>query len=231
MPMRDGSYMRDVASCCILYIASGTMVIKSAKYLISSPDFKQAPKPDRPEYAFIGRSNVGKSSVINMVCDNQKLAKTSSAPGKTQLINHFEVISGDEKKESKWYLVDLPGYGFAKVSQSSRRRWEQMIENYLRKRENLTNVFVLIDSRHEPQKIDLAFINQLGKWEVPFVLLFTKADKETQRVVSKNVKSFLEAMRKEWQFLPQHIVTSSVKKMGREKILQVIERMNEEVEK
>ena len=102
-----------------------------------------------------------------------------------------------------------------------------MIENYLRKRENLTNVFVLIDSRHEPQKIDLAFINQLGKWEVPFVLLFTKADKETQRVVSKNVKSFLEAMRKEWQFLPQHIVTSSVKKMGREKILQVIERMNE----
>jgi len=207
------------------------MVIKSAKYLISSPDFKQAPKPDRPEYAFIGRSNVGKSSVINMVCDNQKLAKTSSAPGKTQLINHFEVISGDEKKESNWYLVDLPGYGFAKVSQSSRRRWEQMIENYLRKRENLTNVFVLIDSRHEPQKIDLAFINQLGKWEVPFVLLFTKADKETQRVVSKNVKSFLEAMRKEWQFLPQHIVTSSVKKMGREKILQVIERMNEEVEK
>jgi GTP-binding protein len=205
------------------------MVIKSAKYLISSPDFKQAPKPDRPEYAFIGRSNVGKSSLINMVCDNQKLAKTSSAPGKTQLINHFEVISGDEKKDSKWYLVDLPGYGFAKVSQSSRRRWEQMIENYLRKRENLTNVFVLIDSRHEPQKIDLAFVNQLGKWEVPFVLLFTKADKETQRVVSKNVKSFLEAMRKDWQFLPQHIVTSSIKKMGRDKILEVIDRMNEEV--
>jgi GTP-binding protein len=229
--MQHASCIRDVASCCILYIASCAMVIKSAKYLISSPDFKQAPKPDRPEYAFIGRSNVGKSSVINMVCDNQKLAKTSSAPGKTQLINHFEVISADEKKESNWYLVDLPGYGFAKVSQSSRRRWEQMIENYLRKRENLTNVFVLIDSRHEPQKIDLAFINQLGKWEVPFVLLFTKADKETQRVVSKNVKSFLEAMRKEWQFLPQHIVTSSVKKMGREKILQVIERMNEEVEK
>jgi GTP-binding protein len=227
----DGACCIRVVSCCILYIASCTMVIKSAKYLISSPDFKQAPKPDRPEYAFIGRSNVGKSSVINMVCDNQKLAKTSSAPGKTQLINHFEVISADEKKESNWYLVDLPGYGFAKVSQSSRRRWEQMIENYLRKRENLTNVFVLIDSRHEPQKIDLAFINQLGKWEVPFVLLFTKADKETQRVVSKNVKSFLEAMRKEWQFLPQHIVTSSVKKMGREKILQVIERMNEEVEK
>jgi GTP-binding protein len=202
------------------------MTIKSAKYIISSPDFKQAPKPDRPEYAFIGRSNVGKSSVINMLCDNQKLAKTSSSPGKTQLINHFEIISADEQKESKWYLVDLPGYGFAKISQSSRRRWEQMIENYLRKRENLTNVFVLIDSRHEPQRIDLNFINQLGKWEVPFMLVFTKADKETQRVVSKNVKSFLEEMRKEWQFLPQHFVTSAVKKMGREKILKVIEEMN-----
>jgi len=206
------------------------MKIKSAKYLISSPDFKQAPKPDRPEYAFIGRSNVGKSSLINMICDNQKLAKTSSAPGKTQLINHFEVISGDETQDLKWYLVDLPGYGFAKISQSSRRRWEQMIENYLRKRENLTNVFILIDSRHEPQKIDLNFINQLGKWEVPFTLVFTKADKETQRVVSKNVKAFLEEMRKEWQFLPQHFVTSAVKKMGRDKILASIDQMNRDLE-
>jgi len=215
---------------CIRHLVSCNMIIKSAKYLISSPDFKQAPKPDRPEYAFIGRSNVGKSSVINMICDNQKLAKTSSAPGKTQLINHFEVLSSDEQQERKWYLVDLPGYGFAKVSQSSRRRWEQMIENYLRKRENLTNVFVLIDSRHEPQKIDLAFINQLGKWEVPFSLIFTKADKETQRIVSKNVKDFLNAMRKDWQFLPQHFVTSSVKKMGRDKILSSIEEMNKEFE-
>ena len=206
------------------------MIIKSAKYLISNPDFKQCPKPDRPEYAFIGRSNVGKSSVINMLCNNHKLAKTSSDPGKTQLINHFEVVSMEEEKETKWYLVDLPGYGFAKASQTARRRWEQMIENYLRKRENLTNVFVLIDSRHEPQKIDLAFLNQLRKWEVPFALIFTKADKETQRVVSKNVKSFLEAMRKDWQFLPQHFVTSAVKKMGREKILKTIEEMNEEVE-
>ena len=206
-----------------------TVIIKSAKYLISSPDIKQAPKPDRPEYAFIGRSNVGKSSLINMICDNQKLAKTSGSPGKTQLINHFEVTSSNERQETKWYLVDLPGYGFAKVSQSSRRRWEQMIENYLRKRENLTNVFVLIDSRHEPQKIDLSFINQLGKWEVPFSLVFTKADKETQRTVSKNVKAFLDAMRKEWQFLPQHFVTSSIKKMGRDKILKSIENMNEEL--
>ena len=204
------------------------MVIKSAKYLISSPDFKQAPKADRPEYAFIGRSNVGKSSLINMICDNQKLAKTSSAPGKTQLINHFEVISNSEESEHRWYLVDLPGYGFAKVSQTSRRRWEQMIENYLRKRENLTNVFVLIDSRHEPQRIDLNFINQLGKWEVPFTLVFTKSDKENQKTVSKNVKSFLDAMRKEWQFLPQHFVTSAIKKLGRDKILKAIEEMNVE---
>src|SRR2546423_5353059 len=165
-----------------------SMIIRSASYLISSPDFKQCPKPDRPEYAFIGRSNVGKSSLINLLCDNQKLAKISSAPGKTQLINHFEIVSIEAQKEKKWYLVDLPGYGFAKVSQTARRRWEQMIENYLRKRENLTNVFVLIDSRHQPQKIDLAFISQLGKWEVPFSLVFTKADKETQKTVSKNVK-------------------------------------------
>ena len=204
------------------------MLIKQAKYLISSPDYEKCPKPDRPEYAFIGRSNVGKSSVINMLTNNQKLAKTSSAPGKTQLINHFEVTSTVEQKENKWYLVDLPGYGFAKVSQSSRRRWEQMIENYLRKRENLTNVFVLIDSRHEPQKIDLSFLNQLAKWEVPFSLIFTKADKETQKVVSKNVKSFLEAMRKDWQFLPQHFVTSAIKKLGREKLLNYIAELNNE---
>ena len=214
----------------VVCIVSCIVNIKSAKYIISSPDYVQAPKADRPEYAFIGRSNVGKSSLINMICNNQKLAKTSSAPGKTQLINHFEVLSSEENGERKWYLVDLPGYGFAKISQSSRRRWEQMIENYLRKRENLTNVFVLIDSRHEPQKIDLAFLNQLRKWEVPFILLFTKSDKETQRVVSKNVKSFLEAMRKDWQFLPQHIVTSAVKKLGRDKILKGIEEMNAEFE-
>src|SRR5688572_17465986 len=141
-----------------------------------------------------------------MLTDNSKLAKTSSAPGKTQLINHFVVKSASEKqKDESWYLVDLPGYGYAKVSASSRRRWEQMIEGYLRHRENLANVFVLIDSRHEPQKLDLEFLEKLGKWEVPFTLVFTKADKETQRVVSKNVKAFLEAMRKTWQFLPPHV--------------------------
>lgn len=209
------------------------MQIKSAKYVISSPGYEKCPIPDRPEYAFIGRSNVGKSSVINMLCNNDKLAKTSGSPGKTQLINHFEIISSIDESAGKkkintykWYLVDLPGYGFAKVSISSRRRWEQMIENYLRKRENLTMVFVLIDARHSPQKIDLEFLENLKLWQVPFSLVFTKADKETQRVVSKNVKDFLSAMKKTWQFLPQHFVSSAVKKTGKDKILSFIEETN-----
>jgi GTP-binding protein len=201
------------------------MIIKSAKYVISSPSFDKCPDPDRPEYAFIGRSNVGKSSVINMLCNNEKLAKTSSAPGKTQMINHFIIESAS--KPPSWYLVDLPGYGFAKVSQQSRRRWEQMIENYLRKRENLLLVFVLIDSRHSPQKIDLEFLEQLKKWQVTFALVFTKSDKENQRTVSKNAKDFLEAMKKTWQFLPQLFVTSATKKTGKEKILDLIEETNQ----
>jgi GTP-binding protein len=209
------------------------MFIKSAEYLISSPDFTKCPAPDRPEYAFIGRSNVGKSSLINMITGDQKLAKTSASPGKTQMINHFTVESTEgetavNKKPTKWFIVDLPGYGFAKVSQTSRRRWEQMIENYLRKRENLINVFVLIDSRHEPQKIDLDFVNQLGTWEIQFTLVFTKSDKENQRTVAGNVKGFLEAMRKTWQFLPQSFVTSATKKQGRDKLLGFIETKNKE---
>jgi len=156
-----------------------------------------------------------------MLAGNDKLAKTSGTPGKTQLINHFNI-------DDEWYIVDLPGYGFAKVSQSERRRWEQMIENYLRKRENLVTVFVLIDSRHSPQKIDLEFLDRLRKWDVPFCLVFTKSDKENQRTVSKNVKDFLDKMRLTWQFLPQHFITSAVKKMGRDKILALIGEMNEE---
>jgi GTP-binding protein len=208
------------------------MHIKKAEYLISSPSFEKCPAPDKPEYAFIGRSNVGKSSLINMLCNNEKLAKTSNSPGKTQLINHFEIRSvpkAGENPETKWYLVDLPGYGFAKISQSSRRRWEQMIENYLRKRQNLIHVFILIDSRHPPQKIDLNFIKKLGLWEVPFTIVFTKSDKEKQKVVSKNVQLFLEQLRETQQFLPQHFITSSIKKTGREKILDLISEKNEEV--
>ncbi len=209
------------------------MIITSAEYLISSPDYEKCPVADRPEYAFIGRSNVGKSSLINMITNSQKLAKTSGSPGKTQLINHFEIKTLPEnhkpyQKPDEWFIVDLPGYGFAKVSISSRRKWEQMIEGYLRKRQNLVNVFLLIDSRHTPQKLDLDFVDQLGAWEVPFTLAFTKIDKENQRTVSANVKAFLDAMRMTWQFLPQHFLTSAEKKSGRDKMLGFIETCNME---
>ena len=211
------------------------MHIKKATYIISSPEFEKCPAPDRPEYAFIGRSNVGKSSLINMLCNNDKLAKTSGSPGKTQLINHFEITSnsGVEGKtpvpNKIWYLVDLPGYGFAKVSIRSRRKWEQMIENYLRKRENLSHLFVLIDARHSPQKIDLEFLEDLKTWNIAFSLAFTKSDKENQRIVSKNVKDFLSAMTKTWQFLPRHFVTSAVKKAGKQKLLDFISENNDEL--
>lgn len=195
------------------------MEITSAEYVISSPDYTKCPAPDRPEYAFIGRSNVGKSSLINMLTGKQKLAKTSGTPGKTQLLNHFII-------NKSWYIVDLPGYGFAKVSQRDRRRWEQMIENYLRKRENLVNVFILLDSRHKPQQIDIDFINQLGKWEIPFSMVFTKSDKENQSTVAANVKAFLTELRKEWEFLPAHFVTSALKKQGKDKILALIGELN-----
>ena len=208
---------------------SCSMEIRSAKYVISSPTITDCPVTDLPEYAFIGRSNVGKSSLINMLMDMGKLAKTSATPGKTQLINHFTIDSIDNKRVStKWWLVDLPGFGFAKVSISQRKKWEIMIEDFLRKRETLAHVFLLVDSRHSPQKLDLDFVNKLGKWEIPFTLVFTKSDKENQRTVSANVKAFLEKMRETWQFLPRHFVTSAEKKTGRDDILRLIEDMNGE---
>lgn len=200
------------------------MEIIKAEYLISSPSVDKCPAPDRPEYAFIGRSNVGKSSVINMLCQKKELAKVSSSPGKTQLINHFAVT---DSSRTQWYLVDLPGYGFAKVSQTQRKSWQKMIEGYIRQRPNLMNVFVLIDSRHKPQKLDLDFINQLGEWQVPFALIFTKADKSTQRETAANVKWFLEAMKQNWQFLPPHFVTSAVKHTGIKPLLGYIAQLNE----
>ena len=204
------------------------MKIVKATYLISSPSFDQCPALKAPEYAFIGRSNVGKSSIINALCSQKNLAKTSGTPGKTQLINHFEITSNSvsKGKQDKWYIVDLPGYGFAKVSQSSRRRWEQMIENYLRKRENLNRVFVLIDSRHAPQKIDLEFVEQLFKWEIPFTLIFTKSDKEKPGVVARNVKSFFEKLNEILPFLPQGFVTSAEKRTGVDEVIACIDQYN-----
>jgi len=205
------------------------MQITEAKYLISSPSFDQCPEPDRPEIAFIGRSNVGKSSLINMLCENSKLAKISATPGKTQLINHFEIKCINPIKTKtpvQEYLVDLPGYGFAKVSQRDRRRWEQMIENYIRKRKNLVNLFVLIDSRHSPQKIDIDFINKLGEWRTPFAIVFTKADKNKPKATERNVNSFMEALQKDWEKPPVFFISSAMTKEGKAEILAYIDQLN-----
>lgn len=205
------------------------MIITKASYLISSPSYDKCPKPDRPEYAFIGRSNVGKSSLINMLCNNSKLAKISVTPGKTQLINHYIIESTATSKSNKktnWYLVDLPGYGYAKRSQQQRKNWSRMIEDYLRKRKTLLNIFVLIDARHEPQEIDLEFLEDLGEWQLPFTIVFTKADKEKPGAVERNVKLFFDKMRESWQFLPQYFVTSAVSKQGKEDVLKFIDEKN-----
>ncbi|WP_018630947.1 ribosome biogenesis GTP-binding protein YihA/YsxC [Niabella aurantiaca] len=200
------------------------MEILSATYVKSSAAYTQCPKADRPEYAFIGRSNVGKSSLINMLCHKKALAKTSAAPGKTQLINHFEIVSGTrdkagKMKQSSWYLVDLPGYGYAKVSQKQRKSWSMMIEQYILKRENLVSLFVLIDSRHEPQKIDLEFVNQLGEWGIPFALVFTKADKNKPGATTRNVNAVLDVLKGTWETLPQYFVTSAIDRLGRDEVL------------
>lgn len=194
------------------------MDIKSATYLISNVRVDACPSPDMPEFAFIGRSNVGKSSLINMLTNSTKLAKVSSNPGKTQTINHFII-------NKNWYLVDLPGYGYAKVSQAQRAAWQKMIANYLQKRENLVTVFVLIDVRLKPQKNDLDFLAQLGEWKVPFNIVFTKADKITQREASKNAKQFIETMRQEWQFIPRSFITSTVKHLGKKELLGYLDEM------
>jgi GTP-binding protein len=204
------------------------MEIISAKYIISSPGYKQCPPADKPEYAFIGRSNVGKSSLINMLTRKQSLAKISNTPGKTKLINHFEIISSDKKK---WNIADLPGYGYATVSQTARNNWENMIESYIRKRENLVCLFVLIDSRHEPQAIDLEFINQLGGWQIPFVLVFTKTDKNKPGATTRNVEIFLKALGDSWEQPPPYYLTSATKKTGRKPLLDYIGGLNKSFKK
>lgn len=199
------------------------MEIIDAKYLISSATYKQCPVTDKSEFAFIGRSNVGKSSLINMLTNKTALAKTSATPGKTQLINHFEILSSDKKK---WYIVDLPGYGYASVSQKARRNWENMIESYIRKRENLTTLFVLIDSRHTPQVIDLDFINKLGEWSVPFAIIFTKTDKNKPGATIRNVDAFLDKLKETWELPPLFFLSSAAKKDGRGEILKYISELN-----
>lgn len=199
------------------------MEIIHADYLISSPSVEKCPDPNKAEYGFIGRSNVGKSSLINMLCNKKDLAKVSSSPGKTQMINHFIIVSSDKRE---WYLVDLPGYGYAKRSIKQRNSWQKMIEGYIQKRQNLVNLFVLIDSRLKPQKIDLEFINQLGEWQMPFALVFTKADKSTQREAANNVNDFLKELLKTWEEVPPHFVTSAIKKTGAKQILNFINESN-----
>jgi GTP-binding protein len=190
-------------------------IITSAKFISSSPDLKGCPAPNLPEFAFIGRSNVGKSSLINMITGKKGLAKTSSTPGKTRLINHFLI-------NESWYLVDLPGYGYAKVSKDQRSEFRKSILDYIGKCKKLYCLFVLIDSRIPPQAIDLRFINWLGKNEVPFIIVFTKTDKLSQVEWHKNVEEFKSNLKENWDELPTIISSSAVKKTGREEILQSI---------
>jgi GTP-binding protein len=196
------------------------MDIKTAEFTLSSPRESMCPKDTKPEYAFIGRSNVGKSSLINMLSRNKKLAKTSSTPGKTLLINHFLM-------NREWYLVDLPGYGFAKRSKTEVAKLDQMIRGYILEREQLVNVFVLVDIRLEPQKIDLEFINWLGLSSVPFAIIFTKADKLSESKVKANVNAYVKTMLETWEEMPPYFITSSDNARGREEVLDYIDQINQ----
>lgn len=198
------------------------MNIKSAEFIISNTKPENCPKPDMPEYAFIGRSNVGKSSLINMITGFNSLAKISGKPGKTQLINHFMI-------NKNWYLVDLPGYGFAKASKGERQKWEEFIQKYLSNRSNLVNTFVLIDSRLEPQKIDLEFMSWCGEKGIPFSMVFTKIDKLSSSALQKNMAAYRKEMLKYWEELPPIFTTSAQSNFGREKLLNYIQLWNEQL--
>ncbi len=195
------------------------MKIKKAEFVISNTDVRKCPKPDMPEYAFVGRSNVGKSSLINMLLERKKLAKTSQSPGKTLLINHFLI-------NKEWYLVDLPGYGYAKISKSKREEIANIINKYVNNRSNLYCLFVLIDVRHSPQKIDLEFMEWLGQNKVPFTIIFTKADKLKNTKLEDNIENYKTSLLKSWEEIPDFFVSSSTKKSGREEILEYIEKLN-----
>ena len=207
------------------------MEIKNAVFTISSATVSQCPADTKLEYAFIGRSNVGKSSLINMLCRHKGLAKTSATPGKTLLINHFFIRSTSAgKKEDEWYLVDLPGYGFAKRSKSVQQKLEQMISSYILQREQLACTFVLIDVRHDPQQIDREFIDWLGESGIPFAIIFTKADKVGGELKAKRMaEAWMEKMRDRWEELPPFFVTSSDKAIGRDEVLSYIEQINKDL--
>ena len=199
-------------------------MIQSAEFVISNPDVATCPKSLLPEYAFIGRSNVGKSSLINMLCHNPKLAKTSQKPGKTLLINHFLI-------NKQWHLVDLPGYGFAQAGQKQREALKKMIERYCLLREQLISLFVLVDCRHEPQKIDLEFMQWLGENEVPFAIVFTKADKVGKGRLSENVAAYKKKLLETWEELPPIFITSAEKGDGAEELINYIESINADLGK
>ena len=198
------------------------MIIKSAEFVISNTDVKKCPASSLPEYAFIGRSNVGKSSLINMLTQRKGLAMTSQKPGKTQLINHVLI-------NNEWHLVDLPGYGFARVGQSNRERLKSIIEDYILEREQLTNLFILLDCRHEPQKIDLEFIEWAGENGVPFALVFTKADKLSKGKLASNIEAYKQTLLESWEELPPIFITSSEAKEGRDELLNYIEDINKTI--
>lgn len=195
------------------------MIVKTAEFLVSNSYYQNCPKPDKPEYAFIGRSNVGKSSLINKITGIKGLAKISSKPGKTQLINHFSI-------NDEWYLVDLPGYGYANIPVKIKAKWETMINGYLQTRKNLLTTFVLIDVRHSPQKKDIEFIENLAEYLIPFALIFTKADKLTSRKLKENIAAYRKYLSENWEELPPNFVTSSKTGLGAEDILNFIEQTN-----
>ncbi len=195
------------------------MIIKSSEFVVSNSDVAKCPNSKLPEYAFIGRSNVGKSSLINMLTARKSLAKTSGRPGKTQLINHF-LINKD------WHLVDLPGYGYARVSKSIKKTFQKFITQYFEQREQMLCAFVLIDSRHNPQPIDLEFMQWLGEHGIPFCIIFTKADKLKPNALTRNVETYKEKMLEIWEEMPVHFITSSTNDLGREEVLKYIENLN-----
>lgn len=200
------------------------MNVAHAEFLVSNTRVDHCPKSKLPEYAFIGRSNVGKSSLINMLCNRKRLAKTSSRPGKTQLINHFLI-------NNKWHLVDLPGYGYARASKTQKKTFQKFITDYFNKRKELVSAFLLIDIRHEPQPTDLDFMRWLGENYIPFTIVFTKADKIKEREIEKKVSVYLEKLKEDWESLPKYFITSSEKRMGRDELLGHIHEINENIPK